>query len=493
MKAIVIMFDSLNKRLLKPYGCKWTHTDSFQRMAEHSVKFDKCYAGSLPCMPARRELQTGRYNFLHRSWGPMEPFDDSLPENLKKNGVFTHLITDHYHYWEDGGATYHTRYSSWEIVRGQEGDPWKCSVKIPHIPPCESARVSDNWRQDWVNREYINKEEEFPLVKTFKLGEEFIDKNHDQDNWMLHLECFDPHEPFNSPDVYKEQFPHEYSGKHFDWPVYRQIQDSDPQNVVEHIRSEYAALLSMCNEYFGQLLDKIDAYDMWKDTMIIVCTDHGYMLGEHNWFGKNVMPQYDEISNNPLFVWDPRFGVKNETRNSLVQTIDLVPYIYNYFGVEIPETVMGKDISPVITSDKKIREYALFGIHGASINCTDGRYVYMCAPRKEYEDSYNYTLMCTHLKQFFTIQELHTAELVEPFSFSKGCKLLKIKKGKPKFQSIPLNFGNLLFDTKTDPEEEHPIIDTDVESRMRNIIVKALKENDAPEYLYEKHGLENNA
>ena len=35
----------------------------------------------------------------------MEPFDDSMPEILKKGGVYTHLVSDHQHYWEDGGAT----------------------------------------------------------------------------------------------------------------------------------------------------------------------------------------------------------------------------------------------------------------------------------------------------------------------------------------------------------------------------------------------------
>jgi arylsulfatase A-like enzyme len=56
-------------------------------------------------MPARRDLHTGRLNFMHRSWGPLEPFDNSLPELLKKQGVYTHLVSDHLHYFEDGGAT----------------------------------------------------------------------------------------------------------------------------------------------------------------------------------------------------------------------------------------------------------------------------------------------------------------------------------------------------------------------------------------------------
>ena len=91
--------------MLPPYGCDWTHAPNFSRLAERTVVFDTAYIGSMPCMPARREIHTARYNFLHRSWGPIEPFDDSMPELLKHNGVHSHLATDHYHYFEDGGCT----------------------------------------------------------------------------------------------------------------------------------------------------------------------------------------------------------------------------------------------------------------------------------------------------------------------------------------------------------------------------------------------------
>src|SRR3569623_274163 len=115
MKAIMEMFDSLNRRFLPPYGCDWIHAPNFQRLAGRAVTFDNCYAGSMPCMPARRELHTGRYNFLHRSWGPLEPFDDSMPEMLTNAGVYTHFVTDHQHYWEDGGATFHNRFNTYEF------------------------------------------------------------------------------------------------------------------------------------------------------------------------------------------------------------------------------------------------------------------------------------------------------------------------------------------------------------------------------------------
>ena len=50
MKAIMIMYDSLNRHMLAPYGCEWTKTPNFERLAERCVTFDKCYVGSLPCI-----------------------------------------------------------------------------------------------------------------------------------------------------------------------------------------------------------------------------------------------------------------------------------------------------------------------------------------------------------------------------------------------------------------------------------------------------------
>ena len=127
----------------------------------------------MPCMPARRELHTGRYNFLHRSWGPIEPFDDSMPEILKSNGVYTHLVSDHFHYWEEGGCNYHTRYNTWQISRGQEGDPWIGDLNTPIIPNPNNALIEEDVRQDWINRAYMQEEKDMPQAKTMLLHRRF--------------------------------------------------------------------------------------------------------------------------------------------------------------------------------------------------------------------------------------------------------------------------------------------------------------------------------
>lgn len=484
MKAIMVMFDSLNRELLSPYGCDWTKTPNFARLAERAVTFENCYAGSLPCMPARRELHTGRYNFLHRSWGPIEAYDDSMPELLKNAGVYTHLVTDHWHYWEEGGANYQTKYNSFEYARGQEGDPWKGRVDWNDSPPHIDGRIDACGRQEYINREYMRDEKDQSIAVTFANGLEFIRDNHAADKWFLQLEAFDPHEPFFSPRKYKELYPHEYNGIMFDWPGYHPIRETVEQ--TQHCRYEYAALLSMCDAYLGKVLDAMDRYDLWKDTMLIVNTDHGFLLGEHDWWGKVMMPFYNEIAHTPLFVWDPRLGIRGERRNALVQTIDLAPTLLEFFAVEIPKDMMGCALKETICSDQTIREYALFGMFGLHVNITDGRYVYMRAPAKEeHEKLYNYMLMPNSFTGAVTLDVLKTATLHPGFSFTKGVPLLMMKGGwmPPNF---PFDYdaffgkGHLLFDLQSDPGQLTTIRDETIEKRMERAIVKALKENDSP-------------
>lgn len=493
MRAIIVFYDTLNKRYLPPYHSDCgTIAPNFSRLADHTAIFDNSYVGSMPCMPARRELHTGRYNFLHREWGPLEPFDDSMPEILRKNGVYTHLISDHLHYWEDGGATYHNRYSSWEIVRGQEGDHWKGQVERPEIPPV--ARVpqkqtgtgeSGLWRYDWVNRQYIKEETDFPQTQCFDRGCEFIEKNRDADNWLLQVETFDPHEPFYVPQRYLDLYPEEeYKGLHFDWPR-GPVEDDEAE--IRHCRRRYQALVSMCDHNLGRVLDLMDRYDMWKDTMLIVGTDHGFLLAEHGYWGKNQMPYYNEIANTPLFIWDPRSGIKGKRRQSLVQMIDWAPTLLHYFGKKIPEDMYGKDLEETIAKDTKVRDCALFGVFSGHVNITDGKHIYMRAPLPEKANEiYNYTLMPLHMNQRFTPEELKTAELVSPFSFTKGCRVLKIK-GKDKYKVG--RFGNLLFDLEKDPSESFPLQDETLEKDMIEKLMKEMKKNECPEEQFERLGL----
>ena len=501
MKAVFVLFDSLNRHLLGPYGGTRIPTPNFDRLARQAVTADTHYVGSLPCMPARRDMQTGRLSFLHRSWGPMEPFDNSFPELLHKAGVYSHLVTDHFHYFEDGGATYHNRYDSYEFVRGQEGDPWKAMVQ----PPWERLREMYHARQyseaagsyqrhNMVNREFIRSEAEFPSVQCFARGFEFLAMNRSADNWMLQIETFDPHEPFHAPARFKEAFRTGWSGPVRDWPRYGKV-DELPEEC-EELRANYYATVALCDFLLGQLLDEFDANDMWRDTALIVTTDHGFLLGEHDFWAKNRMNLYEEIAHIPLFLHDPRKPRPGTRRSALTQTMDLAPTFLDLFGVAPPAETEGLSLLPLIEADRKLREGALFGYFGGAVNVTDGRFTYhRFPPDLRRQEIYQYTVMPTHIFEPFSPEELSAASLSPPFPFSKGVPLLKVPvtNRSPMYDvygpGALLEDETRLYDLVADPGQEHPLRDAAAEARLAALMRQLMVANDAPAEALARVGL----
>ena len=497
MKTVFLLFDSLNRRMLSAYGGTYLQTPNFSRLKKKSITFNNHFVGSMPCMPARRDLHSGRLSFLHRSWGPLEPFDNSFAEILKKNDVYTHLITDHYHYFEDGGATYHNRFKSFDFIRGQESDPWKAMVQPPlekfkkkfHKITIDQTKVNSNKLFYQINSEYIKEEKDFPSVKCFQSGLEFLETNNNSDNWFLQLETFDPHEPFFAPKKFREKFKTNYRGPRLDWPPYDKVSESSDE--IEEIKANYLALVSLCDSLLGLILDFFDKENLWKDTALILTTDHGFMLGEHDWWAKTRMPMFNEIAHIPLFIYHPDFKDKGgQSRDAVTQNIDLMPTFLEINNSEIPKEVQGKSLLPIMTNDNpNIISSALYGYWGGGINITDGRYTYFHYPNNYEDYSPNqYTLMPTHMRQFFSLLELQEMNLQKPFSFTKDIPVLKIQSlenQKIKYADVK----NYLFDIKNDPGQLNPINDDKIIEEMKNLIIKKIHENDAPKEIYDKYFL----
>ncbi|MFW6058980.1 MAG: sulfatase, partial [Phycisphaeraceae bacterium] len=485
MRAVMLMFDSLNRHMLPPYNSDtWVHAPNFQRLAQRCATFETSYIASMPCMPTRRDFHTGRLNFLHAGWGPLEPFDDSVPALLSENGIYTHLDSDHYHYWEDGGATYHTRYDSWQFFRGQEGDPFVGQVADPPIPEHINPKGR---RQDWVNRQFQKREPDLSQTQTIDAGVQFIERNHNDDNWFLQVECFDPHEPFVSHRKYKDLYPSDYDGPLLDWPGYREVTETPEQ--VEEARRNYAALVSKCDASLGDLLDAMDRHELWQDTMLIVWTDHGFMLGEHDCWAKNWMPMYEEVAHTPMFIWDPRFpDAAGQRRKALVQPgIDLGPTLLRYFGIEPTKDMTGRDLAPVLRDDTAVRDATIFGYFGNRLYVTDGRYVYMRDPvTADGNPRFTYSLMPVKMRGFKG--GLTESTLAPPFSFTTGMNVLRFgddTDGKRKD-----NPEHLLYDVLNDPTQQRTIDDEATERRLCEHAVRLMIEHDAPPEQYVRLGLE---
>ncbi|MEY8446294.1 sulfatase-like hydrolase/transferase [Enterococcus ratti] len=488
MRAIMIMFDTLARDFLSNYGNKWIKTPNFDRLREKTVTFDNFYGGSMPCMPARRELHTGRYNFMHRMWGQLEPFDHSIFDVLQKNNVYCHLVTDHSHYFEDGGATYHNRYSTWEGFRGQEGDRWvprKEGEKTQFYHPLNKSGVSVT--QHFANRTRQVNEEEMSSVQTIQAGLTFLENYKNEDQWFLQIECFDPHEPFYVPEKYRKLYEENPTKTPYFWPKYGRVTEEITEENLIELQKEYASLISMCDHHLGKILDFVEKNNMWKDTLIIVNTDHGFLLGEHNWLGKNVAPMYEEIIHLPFFINYPSSTIEKSCQ-VLSQTIDIPATLLDYFEIENRLDMDGKSLLPILRKeDTQLHEWVIFGTNGGHVNIYDGRYVYMRA--SVHPDNGPITVQTLNFSQmrgFFTKDILDKMVLKEGNRFTNQYPYIELAVST---FIDSYSVGHLLFDLKEDPKQENPLNNPELEKKMMEQLVKMMDQIEAPTSEYVRLGL----
>ncbi|MHC5373540.1 sulfatase-like hydrolase/transferase [Enterococcus sp. LJL120] len=488
MRAIMIMFDTLARDYLSNYGNSWIETPNFERLKEKTVTFDNFYGGSMPCMPARRELHTGRYNFMHRMWGQLEPFDYSIFDELQKNGVYCHLVTDHSHYFEDGGATYHNRYSTWEGFRGQEGDRWvprKMGANHPPLNPLNKAGVSVD--QHFANRTRQVFEEDMSSVQTINAGLEFLENYQEEDNWFLQIECFDPHEPFYVPEKYRKLYEQQPQQNPYFWPKYGRVTEDITNEDLADLQKEYAALISMCDYHLGKVLDFVEQHQMFEDTLIIVNTDHGFLLGEHEWLGKNVAPMYEEVIHLPFFISYPDSEAGTSCQ-VLSQTIDIPATLLDYFNIENHLDMDGKSLLPVLKKQQeRLHDWIIFGTNGGHVSVYDGRYVYMRASvRPDNGPITIQTLDYSQLRGFLPKKVLDGMVLRTGNRFTNQYPYteLTIKTYIDSYST-----GHLLFDLEQDPEQNYPITDEIIEKEMMSKLTQIMREIEAPKSEFIRLGL----
>jgi len=496
MKALFVILDTLRDDYLEPYGSDWVKTPQIARLAERSVVFDNHRVGSLPCMPARREFMTGRHNFLERGWGPIEPFDDVLPALLrqaKPKGIFSHLITDHYHYFYLGGEGHNNSFNTWQYERGQENDFWISRVDQPALP--ESIGQLKTRPQNALNRFAQREEHEFSGPRCVQHAIRWLDDNQGSDNWFLQLELFDPHEPFYVVQKYLDLYGDTWDGPTFDWPSYGVVQDQPA--AIEHIRKCYAALVTMTDHWLGKLWDTLDAQGLWQDTLVVLTTDHGTMLGEHQYWMKNMMPVYDEIARIPLIVHLPSAQRAGARVSALTQSTDLMPTYLDYFDAPVPPHLHGTSLRPALEADQAVHDSIMYGYFGMALNVTDGHHTYFRNPVQEESTVYAYTAMPTQFHGFMPREQLADAEMGRFLSHTYNIPLYKVPQKTvgphrhggntgPNGEYVPFHE---LFDVVADPRQERPLSDPAQESRCCDLLRAHLERVKAPEGHRERLGL----
>lgn len=498
MRTIVILMDSLNRHCLSIYGSTWARTPNIERLAQRSCIFDNHFVGSAPCIPARHDLLTGRLDFLERNWAPIQPFDCTLPQVLRQHQIFSEMITDHYHYFHLGGENYFPLFSSWEFIRGQEHDTMEPNLGAPIQKP-HYGNYDEQYER---NRLEFKSEADYPSPKTFAQAAKFLEKHHSDDNFFLFIDSFDPHEPFDFPDETPNEYQDDYTDKLFYWPIYGDS-DAVPEAAVEHARKRYAEVVSMSDRWLGRVLDVLDRHDMWEDTMVILTTDHGFMLGEKKLLGKNFMPCYNEVYHIPLLIHLP--GMRGTCRSAaLTQNIDIMPTVLAFFG--IPESdcrypLHGKNLLPLLRGETEtVRDEVIYGMYGRQVNIFDGRYTYFrAAVREDNQPLYLYTAMPSTINHYWDEDHLTDLSQVTAGPFLKWTKypVYRIPGNITVLSDFSHRFAtrddivstHMLFDLWEDPGQEHPVEDACIEAAMCRKLARAMKRHDSPEEQFIRLGL----
>lgn len=358
MNFVEIVSDTFRRDFLGCYGNNWIHTENLDAFAKKSLIFDKAYIASFPTIPHRRDLFTGRYAFTYSKWS-LPGIEPNLPREevvlsqlLRQAGYTTMLIGDTYHLFRD--THYFDRgFDGWWWIRGQENDRYMTNPSGASME--RKNAVGAQYLQNVSLRRF---EEDYFVAQTMTAAAKWLELNYDQhEKFFLHVDTFDPHEPWDPPKCYADMYDPDWKGGEVLGGAYvgggndRGLAASLREDELNHLRALYAGEVTLVDRWVGRLLQKIEDLGLLENTVVIFTTDHGTYQGEHGYLRKS--PHiYEEVDHIPLLMRMPDCMESVRGRcGALVQPTDLMPTILELADVQCPKTVQGKSLIPLIKGD----------------------------------------------------------------------------------------------------------------------------------------------
>jgi len=278
MNIILVIFDSLRKDCMGVYGSPpWgkVYTPHFDSFAKESLVFTRVYPESLPTLPARRAIYTGRrvYPFhngdfhLHGDfvgapgWGPIPEEQPTLAELLSASRYRTGLISDVYHMFKPS-KNFWRGFHQWTFLRGQEVDTARSGPRLTQdeIDYWLPREIQNDGFVRFIQRCITNirdrtREEDYFGPRVLKEAALWLEQNRDADRFFLTVESFDPHEPWLVPEYYRRMYLEE-EGREQVVSLYRDVSDLDPK-LLARTQANYSGEVTMCDRWFGFFMDTL--------------------------------------------------------------------------------------------------------------------------------------------------------------------------------------------------------------------------------------------
>ena len=405
MKLIFIMADTFRRDHLGAYGNKWIHTPNLDRLAATSNVFDSMYVGSFPTLPNRRDIYLGigqegkRFN----QWKGIENKEITIAERLAEKKIPTMQITDVANSVTNG-KNFFKGFECYCSNRGQEGDNTWLDDSVPLEWPVEPHLIrytSDRWHQVLVNRAHRRVEDDWFAPSTYKLACEWLERNRKREDFLLWIETFDPHEPWDPPQWYIDLYDPGYKGRVFEAPTYGFYKEMGmTDREVRHIHARYAGECTMVDNCIGRLMKTLEKVGLDDEVAIVFTSDHGAYFGlegdagaicKPNNVGADGMlmsagrPMTKPVRHFPLRTGTMRIpllihlpGQKRGQRIArITQPWDLTPTILALFGMKSPKEFFGESLLPVIGGKRmKQRACAFNGAGGALWQAINHNWIY---------------------------------------------------------------------------------------------------------------------
>ena len=379
MNVLFIISDDLTANALSCYGNKVCQTPNIDRIAASGTRFTRTYCQGTYCGPSRASFMSGYYPHATGVLGYVSPrpaIGDraTWSQHFKNAGYYTARVSKIYHMDVPGGIEKGTDGAddpvSWIEKFNSQGPEWKAPGKgetLEGNPDGKKPVVGGN---TFVVVEADGGDLVHSDGRTAAKAVELIEKHKDEMFW-LGVGFVRPHVPFVAPRSYFAPFlpysrmdlPRKVPG---DW-------DDSPQaginyktsvNMKMDIRRQkkavggYYASVAYMDAQVGKVIDALRKNGLEEKTIVIFTSDHGYHLGEHDFWAK--LSLRDESAGVPLIISVP--GKKPAVCHSLTELLDLYPTVASLCGLEVQERLQGKDISRMLDDPAHTVREAAFSV-----------------------------------------------------------------------------------------------------------------------------------
>ena len=346
-------------------------TPNLDRLAARGVRFANAFAQYPVCNPSRTSLLTGLRCEQTGIVGNQEFFRDkwpdlvTLPQLLRQGGWTAHSF----------GKILHTA-NTGEGQREAWLDAGKSWDKASATPPTTAGRKGEirnltGGKLPWCEVGIMDgPDDDQPDAQTAAAAIRSMEElSASGKPWMVAAGFHRPHDPFHAPRKYFDLYPKDTL------PIYRDPADmtaaaplSISGNWVEAFAKfsdddrrsflqAYLAGVSFMDAQVGRLLDALDRLKLGDNTIIIFLGDHGYHLGERDWWNKSTL--FDRSCRAPLIIAAP--GAKaGQVFRAPVEFVDIYPTVVELCGLTAPHTLAGKSLRPVLEDPSRTHKDAAF-------------------------------------------------------------------------------------------------------------------------------------